>query len=89
MKEEILFLGIALIIIGFILIFAYILYESFKAAKEKRVETKGGGVILIGPIPIIFGTDVESLKIVIILAIVLMIIAIIIFLYFGKIAKVF
>ncbi len=87
MKEEIFFLGLALIIIGFLLLFVYILYESLKAAKEKRVETKGGGVILIGPVPIIFGTDIESLKLVIILAIVLMIIAIIIFIYFGKIIK--
>jgi len=36
---------------------------------------RGGGVIMIGPIPIIFGTDVGALKIVVILVIVLMVIA--------------
>ncbi|MBN2487486.1 MAG: DUF131 domain-containing protein [Methanosarcinaceae archaeon] len=35
-------------------------------------KVKGGGVILIGPIPIIFGTDRRSTEIVIMLAIILM-----------------
>jgi len=34
-------------------------------------KVKGGGAILVGPIPIVFGTDKESMKIVLILAIVL------------------
>ncbi|MGB9928426.1 MAG: TIGR00304 family membrane protein [Methanosarcina sp.] len=44
---------------------------------EKKVESRvrGGGVIMIGPIPIIFGTDRGSAKTAIILAIVLMILS--------------
>lgn len=37
-------------------------------------QTKGGGILLIGPIPIIFGTDRESAKILIVLAIALVVV---------------
>lgn len=39
---------------------------------SSRSNVKGGGVIMIGPIPIIFGSDRKSAEIAIILAIVLM-----------------
>lgn len=44
---------------------------------EKKVESRvrGGGVIMIGPIPIIFGTDKGSAKTAIILAIILTILS--------------
>ncbi len=88
MKENLLLFGIIFIIIGFVLLFIYFIYEIFKATKEKKTEVKGGGVVLIGPIPIIFGTDVESVKFVIILAIILLIVALFIFLYLGRIIKI-
>jgi len=52
--------------------------------KDKRVKVKGGGIILIGPIPIIFGTDKQSIKTVLLLAIILtsLILALVIILYF-------
>lgn len=43
--------------------------------KEKKV--KGGGVILIGPIPIVFGTDKKYVVLLMILAIVLMLLMLI------------
>ena len=43
---------------------------------EKRPEVKGGGVILIGPIPIIFGSDARWASIAIVLAIVLIVIVV-------------
>ncbi|WP_321419109.1 DUF131 domain-containing protein [uncultured Methanomethylovorans sp.] len=39
-----------------------------------RTEVRGGGIIMIGPIPIILGTDSKSTQVVILLAIVLMLI---------------
>lgn len=69
--------GIALIIIGIIIAFILMLIFVFKS--NKKADIKGGGVILIGPIPIIIGTDKQSVKIVIILALVLMILAFILF----------
>lgn len=42
-------------------------------------KVKGGGVIMLGPIPIIFGSDGESAKTAIILAILLMLLTLIMF----------
>lgn len=47
---------------------------SYENAKEDKV--KGGGVILIGPIPIVFGSDKKYALIIMILAIILMVLAI-------------
>ncbi|MHC1635815.1 MAG: TIGR00304 family membrane protein [Candidatus Methanospirareceae archaeon] len=69
--------GLFLVFVGTLLIILGMLATSWRIYKESEAkpEVRGGGVIMIGPFPIIFGTDVGSLKIVMILAIVLMIIA--------------
>lgn len=54
------------------------LYEKSPTRKIKP-EIKKGGVIMLGPIPIIFGSDKESAKTAIILAIVLMLLSLLIF----------
>lgn len=77
-------LGFLLVVIGMLVILAGVFstaYQSWKAGGTEKPETsvRGGGVIMIGPIPIIFGTDVGTLKLVMILAIVLMAIAVILF----------
>jgi len=46
---------------------------------EAKSETKAGGVIMLGPIPIIFGSDKESAKTAAILAIILMLLSLLIF----------
>jgi uncharacterized protein (TIGR00304 family) len=52
--------------------------EERDAGQETgRKRVKGGGVILIGPIPIVFGTDKKYALILMIMAIVLMPLAII------------
>jgi uncharacterized protein (TIGR00304 family) len=48
-------------------------------AKKVESEIKAGGVIMLGPIPIIFGSDKESAKIAAILAIILMLLSLLIF----------
>lgn len=60
-----------MILIGFVLIFITIILEIFKG----RAKAKTGGVILIGPIPIIFGSDKDIVR----LSIILTILALIIF----------
>ncbi|MBN1133457.1 MAG: TIGR00304 family protein [Methanosarcinaceae archaeon] len=40
--------------------------------EKNRTDVKGGGIIMIGPIPIIFGTDRHITETLIILAIILM-----------------
>ncbi|MGD0158879.1 MAG: DUF131 domain-containing protein [Candidatus Bathyarchaeia archaeon] len=76
-------IGTALTLAGMlIMIVATVLLLLSK--KGKTGKTRGGGVILIGPIPIIFGTDKQSLKTILLLSIVLttLLIALVIILYF-------
>jgi uncharacterized protein (TIGR00304 family) len=47
-------------------------------AREAKSEIKTGGVIMLGPIPIIFGSDRESAKTAAILAIILMLLSLLI-----------
>ena len=69
-------LGFVLIIAGIIVIFAAIILAS--KGNEKKSRVRGAGIIMIGPIPIIFGTDKKSVKTVLTLALALTIIALII-----------
>ncbi len=61
--------GTALIVVGIILLIVTVALISIR--KGKNVKTKAAGIIMIGPIPIIFGTDKKSVKTVIILALAL------------------
>ena len=63
-------IGFGLTVIGLLVAFAAIIL-MIMSGKKTDGHVKGGGVLLIGPIPIIFGTDRESAKIVILLAIAL------------------
>ena len=62
--------GFALVIIGFVLAFVAVILVATRSANAKT-ETRGAGILLIGPIPIIFGTDRQSVKIIVILTIIL------------------
>lgn len=77
-------LGFLLVFIGMLVILAGVFsmtYQAWKSGGMEKPETdvRGGGIVMIGPIPIIFGTDVGALKFVVILAIVLMVIATVLF----------
>ncbi|MEM0314038.1 MAG: DUF131 domain-containing protein [Candidatus Bathyarchaeia archaeon] len=63
-------LSIALIFIGVFMIFAAFLL-LFIAGFRGKVEARGGGAIIIGPFPIVFGTDKESIRAVLWLSLVL------------------
>ena len=82
MDAEALFgLGIALIFAGMVVILVTILLVFLSSIKgEKKV--KGGGAIIIGPFPIIFGTDKESVKTVLLLSLTLTILLIIVMVMF-------
>ena len=53
-------------------------FNEWSPAKESKTEIKTGGVIMIGPIPIIFGSDKEGAKTAAILAIILMLLSLLI-----------
>jgi len=74
-------LGIALILAGMIVILAAILLFFLSNIRGKG-KIKGGGVILIGPFQIVFGTDKESVKKILLLSLVLTILLIILMVIF-------
>ena len=69
-------LGVALILVGVFIIAIVMFLLSVKSAGKGKV--RGGGAVIIGPVPIIFGTDRKSLKTVLLLSIVLTILLIVV-----------
>ncbi len=69
--------GFILIVFGFVLAFAAMILLAFRSTRGSE-KTRAAGVLLIGPIPIIFGTDKDSVKGLMILAIVLVLVVLII-----------
>ncbi len=63
-------IGFGLVIFGFILAFIAAILLAIRS-QTSGTKTRGGGVLLIGPIPIIFGTDRDSAKTLVVLAIIL------------------
>jgi uncharacterized protein (TIGR00304 family) len=74
--------GVVVIILGILLLFlGSVLLSPSKdegSGKDKS-QIRAGGVVMIGPIPIIFGTDKDSVILVVILAIILMVISYLLF----------
>jgi uncharacterized protein (TIGR00304 family) len=68
-------LGIALIFAGIVIILAAILLLIISNVKGEG-KVRGGGAIIIGFIPIIFGTDKKSLKTILLLSLLLTILLI-------------
>jgi uncharacterized protein (TIGR00304 family) len=65
-------IGIAIILGGFLVVFLAMAMSSKRSESgERQTQVRGGGVIMIGPIPIIFGSDAKWTSIAIVLAIVL------------------
>jgi len=73
-QATLLAVGLVLILAGITVTFFGVLLIFLKGARV-RGRTRGGAVIMIGPIPIVFGTDKETIKVLLILSTVLMILA--------------
>jgi uncharacterized protein (TIGR00304 family) len=68
--------GIGMILVGFFVVFlAMVMAGRSSDRGEERTNVRGGGVIMIGPIPIIFGSDAKWASIAMVLAIVLIVVA--------------
>ena len=67
--------GVLLVIAGFAVVAASMLSRE----EAGRGEVKGGGVVMIGPIPIILGSDAKWASVAIVLAIVLILVYIALF----------
>jgi uncharacterized protein (TIGR00304 family) len=76
-------IGLTLIIAGFALVFIATLLLALKGSGGKG-KVKAGGAVIIGPVPIIFGTDKQTVKALLILSIILVAI-LLIWLIFSQI----
>ncbi len=72
-------IGVLLVLIGFILLIIGLLRES---SRETRVE--GGGVIIVGPIPIVFGSSQRVSMLLLVLAIILTLLSITLFILYNR-----
>jgi uncharacterized protein (TIGR00304 family) len=64
------FIGIVVMVVAALLIFI--------SGNKGKGKVRGGGAIIIGPVPIIFGTDRKSLKTILLLSITLTVLLIIV-----------
>ncbi len=62
--------GVVLVMVGF----AFVVISLFRVSGEAKAEIKGGGVVMIGPVPIIFGSDAKWASVAIVLAIILLLV---------------
>ncbi len=76
-------IGFGLILLGFALMFIAVIGMILSGRKGGSGRVKGGGAIIIGPIPIVFGTDKESVRVILILSIVLVAL-LIVFMMFSR-----
>jgi uncharacterized protein (TIGR00304 family) len=72
-----LFVSILFFIFGFGL-----KYEKDEMINREKTSVKGGGVILIGPIPIVFGSNWKIALVLMVVAIILIIVTFLVLLYF-------
>ncbi len=71
---ELTLIGIAIILVGFLVVFAAAAMSGGSKEEGRRAGVKGGGVVMIGPIPIVFGSDAKWASVAIILALVLIVV---------------
>jgi len=72
--------GSFLILVGFILASIVLILLILKSLKGEG-KVRGGGAIIIGPFPIVFGTDKEAVKMLLMLSVVLVILALIVMMF--------
>lgn len=77
MDDTLLTIGVLLIFLGFVIAVSAILLAILRKPTGRR-EVRGGAVIFIGPIPIIFGTDRKMVGVALISALII-IVAVVLF----------
>jgi len=65
-------LGLMLVFTGFVITLIAVLLWIFMTVKCGG-KVRGGGAVIVGPFPIVFGTDKESVKVLLLLSIALIV----------------
>jgi uncharacterized protein (TIGR00304 family) len=81
---DLVFIGVAIILAGFLVVLASVMSGKSSEEGERRTGVRGGGVIMIGPIPIIFGSDARWTSVAIVLAIVLIVVVLLSGVWIGR-----
>ncbi len=82
MNDQLLFnVGILLIFTGFLIAFIAVVLLFFMTVRGKG-KIKGGGSVIIGPFPIVFGTDEESVRALLLLAIALIVLVLVVMAFY-------
>ena len=82
MSEQLLFnIGMILIFSGFLITLLAIVLMFFMSMKGGG-KVKGSGAVIIGPFPIIFGTDKESVRTLLLLSIILIILVLLVMVFY-------
>ena len=84
--QSLLSLGVILVFTGFLIAFVAVILMFFTTTRGKG-KVKGGGAVVIGPFPIVFGTDRESLKILLLLSIAIIVLMLIVTVIFHFVLK--
>jgi uncharacterized protein (TIGR00304 family) len=87
MSDQLLFnLGVILVFAGFLIAFVAVILMFFATARGKG-KFEGGGAVIIGLFPIVFGTDRESPKIILLLSMTLIILVLVVTVIFHFVLK--
>jgi len=88
MNDQLLWsVGLTLVFVGFAIAFIAVVLLFLRSSKSKGGKVRGGGAVIIGPIPIIFGTDKESVKIILVLSIILIALLLVLTLLWSNIFR--
>ncbi len=70
--ESLVLAGMAFIVFGVLLVVAGMLIASLGGQSQDGTNVRGGGVVFLGPIPLVFGTDRGTTVTVAVFALILM-----------------
>jgi len=87
MSNQLLFnIGMILISTGFLIAFVAVVLLFFTTIRGKG-KIRGGGAVIIGPLPIVFGTDKESVRTLLLLSVVLIVLVLVVMAFYYYVLR--
>ena len=80
-------IGVSLILVGFVVSLIALFWLVLSGVKGGKGKVRGGGAVIIGPFPIIFGTDKESMKLILFLSIILVALLLILTVFMSNVFR--